>query len=94
MKVLLLTTHLDMGGIPVYVTSLARGLRQSGHEPVVVSSGGWLESRLAAEASRRTPLYVSLYPLYGFIFSSGRRGWLGQPCRRLLGSPKIALDQP
>lgn len=46
MKILLLTTHLDTGGIPVYVVGLARGLKRAGHEPVVVSAGGWLERRL------------------------------------------------
>ncbi len=49
MKVLLLTTHLEMGGISVYVTQLARGLRRLGHEPLVASSGGWLENRLREE---------------------------------------------
>ncbi|MBI3333742.1 MAG: lipopolysaccharide heptosyltransferase II [Candidatus Omnitrophica bacterium] len=46
MKILLITTHLEMGGIPVYVVELARGLKRRGHEAVVVSSGGWLERRL------------------------------------------------
>ena len=52
MKILLLTTHLETGGIPVYVTELARGLKQRGHLPVVVSSGGWLERRLLDEGLR------------------------------------------
>lgn len=46
MKILLMTTHLEMGGIPVYVTQLARGLKQRGHVPLVASGGGWLEGRL------------------------------------------------
>ncbi|MCM8795008.1 MAG: glycosyltransferase family 4 protein [Candidatus Omnitrophica bacterium] len=49
MKILILTTHLDMGGIPVYVVNLARGLKKRGHRPVVVSDGGWLERQLAKE---------------------------------------------
>ena len=49
MKILMATTHLEMGGIPVYVTGLARGLRRRGHQPIVVSGGGWLERRLARE---------------------------------------------
>lgn len=49
MKVLLLTTHLEMGGISVYVAHLARGLKRLGHEPLVASSGGWLENRLQQE---------------------------------------------
>ena len=46
MRILLLTTHLEIGGIPIYVTNLARGLRKRGHEPWVASSGGWLVKRL------------------------------------------------
>lgn len=49
MKVLLLTTHLEMGGIPVYVVNLARGLKERGHTPIVASHGGWLERRLRRE---------------------------------------------
>lgn len=47
MKILLLTSHLDMGGIAVYTISLARHLKRTGHEAVVVSGGGKLESWLA-----------------------------------------------
>ena len=49
MKVLILTTHLEMGGISIYVIELARGLKRLGHVPVVVSSGGSLEKQLAQE---------------------------------------------
>lgn len=49
MKILLLTTHLDTGGIPVYVVSLARGLKRHGHDPVVLSNGGWMEKQLTEE---------------------------------------------
>ena len=49
MKILLLTTHMETGGIPVYVAELARGLKRAGHRPIVVSSGGGLEERLARE---------------------------------------------
>ncbi len=43
MKILQLTTHLEMGGIPIYVTNLSRGLVRRGHSVTVASSGGWLE---------------------------------------------------
>lgn len=43
MKILHLTTHLNVGGIPVYVLSLAEGLKRAGHTPIVASDGGWLE---------------------------------------------------
>lgn len=61
LKVLLLTTHLDTGGIPVYVVELALGLRRLGHEPVVVSAGGWMESRLKEAGVRheRVPCRTS-----------------------------------
>ena len=42
MKILLLTTHLNRGGISVYVTELARDLKRSGHQPMVASAQGWL----------------------------------------------------
>lgn len=53
----MLTTHMEMGGIPVYVSSLARGLKAAGHEPVVLSSGGWLERRLAASGVRHRKVW-------------------------------------
>ena len=52
MKVFILTTHLEMGGISIYVVDLARALKRRGHEPIVFSSGGMLERRLAEEGIR------------------------------------------
>ncbi len=49
MKVLLLTTHLNIGGISTYVVNLACKLKQQGKEPVVASSGGVLVARLEKE---------------------------------------------
>lgn len=49
MRILLLTTHLEMGGIPIYVIQLAKGLKAMGHFPTVVSSGGSLVGRLEEE---------------------------------------------
>ena len=46
MRILLLTTHLNLGGIGVYVLSLAKGLLQKGHQVFVVSSGGDLVALL------------------------------------------------
>jgi glycosyltransferase involved in cell wall biosynthesis len=43
MKILIITTHLNPGGIPRYVLNLAKGLRQNGCDVCVASSGGgWL----------------------------------------------------
>ena len=52
MKIFILTTHLEMGGIPIYVIELARALKRNGHEPIVFSSGGPLQRRLAEEGIR------------------------------------------
>jgi len=46
MKILLLTTHLNIGGISTYTVSLAKALRLKGHEVFVVSSGGMLVPEL------------------------------------------------
>jgi len=40
MKILLLTTHLNIGGIAVYTVNLAKGIKKNGHDVVVASSGG------------------------------------------------------
>lgn len=46
MKVLLLTSHLNIGGIPRYVLSLAAYLKQSGHDVRVASCGGTWTAQL------------------------------------------------
>ncbi len=46
MKILLLTTHLNIGGISTYTISLARALKLKGHEVFVGSNGGMLISEL------------------------------------------------
>lgn len=50
MRILLLTTHLNLGGIGIYVLSLAKGLAQKGHEVFVASSGGNLVAQLESYA--------------------------------------------
>ena len=52
MKVMILTTHINVGGIGVYTTMLARHLKDSGVEPIVVSAGGDLEPVLAENGIR------------------------------------------
>ncbi len=49
MNILLVTTRLNLGGIGVYVVSLAKGLKKRGHNVIVASSGGKLESVLNSE---------------------------------------------
>ena len=47
MRILLLTTHLNIGGISTYTVSLAKALKQKGHEVFVMSGGGMLMAELA-----------------------------------------------
>jgi glycosyltransferase involved in cell wall biosynthesis len=47
MKVLQITTHMDIGGIANYILSLSGALKAKGIETVVASSGGNLEKELA-----------------------------------------------
>ncbi len=42
MKILLLATHLNLGGIGIYTTSLAAQLKALGNEVIIASSGGEL----------------------------------------------------
>jgi len=48
MKILLLTTHLNIGGIATYTVGLARALKAKGYDVFVVSSGGVLVQELTA----------------------------------------------
>ena len=58
MKILLLTTHLNTGGIARYVISLAKALKHRGHTVFVASSGGDLEMTLVQEGIQH--LFVDL----------------------------------
>jgi glycosyltransferase involved in cell wall biosynthesis len=49
MKVLLLTTHLNVGGIARYTAVLARHLKKGGVDVVVASAGGDLEEDLSRD---------------------------------------------
>ena len=61
MRILHLTSHLDVGGITTYVTSLAQALAARGHRVVVASGGGACEERLreAGVEHWRLPLKTS-----------------------------------
>lgn len=48
MRVLQVTTHLNIGGISNYIVSLSRALKDKGVDTIVASSGGNLEGELAA----------------------------------------------
>lgn len=48
MKILLITSHLKVGGIPVYTVTLANYLSKRGHRVFVASGGGELRSELSS----------------------------------------------
>ena len=58
MKILLLTTHVNTGGITSYILTLGDALVKSGHQVIVVSSGGDCESRLQAMGIRHLNLNI------------------------------------
>jgi len=49
MNILLLTTHLNTGGIASYIINLARHLKKNGHKVIVSSSGGDMADGLIKE---------------------------------------------
>ncbi len=61
MKVLHITSHLEVGGVPRAVLSLARGLRARGDDVIIASGGGaWVASAEALGASHwHAPLATS-----------------------------------
>ncbi len=65
MKVLLLATHLNVGGIGVYTASLARYLKTEGVSVTVASSGGDLEKALQLEGIRHIKLDIKTKSEFG-----------------------------
>ena len=58
MKILLLTTHMNLGGIGVYVLLLAKGLTKRGHEVFVASCGGNLIGLLESFGARHLKIDI------------------------------------
>jgi len=60
MRILQVASHLEIGGIPRHVVTLAQGLARRGHAVAVASGGGVLaaELRAARVAHRQVPLHV------------------------------------
>lgn len=78
MRVLQVTSHLDVGGVTSYVVSLSRALRSRGHEVVVASGGGELESEVGGDGLDhwRVPLHTSVEfspQVFGAARALGRR---------------------
>ena len=58
MNILMLTTHVDTGGITSYILTLTKGLIERGHKVFVVSSGGQLTDRLKALGAEPVTLKI------------------------------------
>ena len=56
MKIMMVTSSLDMGGAETHVVELARALFRMGHEVLTVSAGGRLSPRLEREGIRHVSL--------------------------------------
>ena len=48
MRILHVTSHLNIGGVTSYVLSLSKALRERGHEVIIASDAGQLEPTLSA----------------------------------------------
>jgi L-malate glycosyltransferase len=59
MKILFLTTHLNIGGIGTYTVSLAKALKLKGHDIFVASSGGVLVPEL--ESSGISHIHIDIF---------------------------------
>jgi len=59
MRILLLTTHLNIGGISTYTVSLAKALKLKGHEIFVASCGGMLVPELTISGISHINISIS-----------------------------------
>jgi glycosyltransferase involved in cell wall biosynthesis len=62
MKILQITSHLNVGGIPRYVLSLSKKLIEHGHRVVIASDGGHMENQARALGAThwRLPFHTSV----------------------------------
>lgn len=61
MRILQLTSHLDIGGVSRYVLSLSQGLQRHGHQVVIAADHGRLEEEVRACGAQywHAPLHTS-----------------------------------
>ena len=61
MKILHLTSHLNVGGISSYILSLSQELQRRGHRSIIASGGGTLDAQADALglAHWTVPLHTS-----------------------------------
>ena len=66
MRILLLATHLNLGGIGIYTTSLARQLKALGKEVIVASSGGQLVEEIKRQGITHIDIPINTSADIGF----------------------------
>ena len=66
MKVLLLTTHLNVGGVSIYTLNLAKYIKKAGMDVCVVSSGGELVSELENEGIKHFQIDIKTKFAFGY----------------------------
>ncbi|MFH1854408.1 MAG: glycosyltransferase family 4 protein [Candidatus Omnitrophota bacterium] len=59
MRILILTTHLNIGGIGTYTVSLAKALKAKGEDVIVASSGGVLVPELVSGGVSHVKINIS-----------------------------------
>ena len=71
MKILILTTHFNTGGITSYVLTLSEALVGAGHQVWVASSGGDAVARLQAAGVRHAAINIrtksEIHPQVGIL---------------------------
>ncbi|PIU41770.1 MAG: hypothetical protein COS99_03670 [Candidatus Omnitrophica bacterium CG07_land_8_20_14_0_80_42_15] len=73
MKILLVTTHLEFGGITTYVVSLAKALTKRGHRVFVASSGGEFVEKLELASVPHIEIPIrTKFELSPKVFTSAR----------------------
>jgi glycosyltransferase involved in cell wall biosynthesis len=73
MKILLLTTHINVGGIGMYILTLAKYLKKEGYDVVIVSSSGELRDEFVREGIKH--IYVDIKTKFEF----GLKIWKALP---------------
>ena len=86
MRILHLTSHLNVGGVTTYIGQLAEGLKRRGHEVMVASGGGALVSRLSQGGIRHWHL-----PLSTSAEFSPQAGWAWWRLSRRLTRESVDL---
>ena len=95
MNIALLSTHINLGGIGIYIKTLAKGLVNRGHKVFVISSGGELAQAIEGDGAEliqvdvktKSEIHPKLIPAGIVLTDEGifvsRRGLARQSVSRL-----------